>query len=78
MTGSDLRRRRLALRGANGGPMSIQELASRLPVAFTTLQRWETEKPRTELLKRGLDPMRVVRLQQVLAELELEQNNGDG
>lgn len=68
MTGAQLRRRRLDL------GMSIQELASKLPVAFTTLQKWETDRPRTELGRRGLDPMRVARLEQVLDELE----NGAG
>lgn len=54
--------------------MSIQELASKVPIAFTTLQRWETEKPRTDLVRRGLDPLRVARLEAVLTELE----NGAG
>jgi len=74
MTGVQLRRRRLALTGASGGPMSMQELASKVPMAFSTLQKWETQQPRTELSRRGLDPMRVTRLEQVLVELE----NGAG
>lgn len=64
MTGVQLRRRRKAL------GLSIQDLSSRVPVAFTTLQKWETVNPRTELRRRGLDPMRIARLEEVLDELE--------
>lgn len=78
MTGAQLRHRRLALTGQTGGPMSIQELASKVPMAFTTLQKWETERRRTELSRRGLDPLRVERLELVLEELEVLEHSASG
>ena len=74
MTGAQLRSRRRALTGSHGGPMSLQEFASLAGIGWTTLQRWETQKPRTELHKRGLDPLRVDMVISKVEELE----NGAG
>lgn len=74
MTGSQLRKRREALAGANGRPMSLQEFATHAGIGWSTLQRYETQQPRTELTKRNLDPMRVDRVINTLERLE----NGAG
>lgn len=70
MTGAELRRRRKALRGSNGGPMSMQEFATHAGVGWTTLQRYETQRPRTDLEQRGLDPLRVARVLEALRKIE--------
>jgi hypothetical protein len=54
--------------------MSLQEFATAAGVGWTTLQRYETQQPRTELSRRGLDPMRVERVLATLEQLE----NGTG
>lgn len=74
MTGTQLRRRRLALKGAGGGPMSMQEFATEAGIGWTTLQRWETQRPRTQLDARGLDPLRLDLVTAALDRLE----NGAG
>lgn len=76
MTGSELRRRRLAIRGSHGGPMSMQEFASEAGIGWTTLQRWETDKPRTDLRKRGLDELRIDKVIETLERLEAENGSG--
>ena len=70
MTGAQLRRRRHALKGARGGPMSLQEFASTAGISWTTLSRWERERPRTQLEARGLDPLRLKLVHDTLEDLE--------
>lgn len=70
MTGGQLRRRRMALKGTAGGPMSMQEFATRAGISWTALQRWETQKPRTQLEARGLDPLRLRLVHDALEDLE--------
>ena len=64
MTGAELRRRRQAL------SMSMQEFATQAGIGWTTLQRWETNKPRTPLGERGLDRFRLGEVVATLARLE--------
>ena len=54
--------------------MSIQEFATHAGIGWTTLQRYETQQPRTELSRRGLDPYRITRVVETLERLE----NGAG
>ncbi len=70
MTGGQLRRRRQALKGMRGSPMSLQEFASAAGISWTTLSRWEREKPRTQLEARGLDPLRLKLVYDTLEDLE--------
>ncbi len=70
MTGTELRRRRLALTGATGKPMSMQEFATKAGIGWTTLQRWETNRPRTQLEGRGLDPLRLKLVYGAIERLE--------
>ena len=51
--------------------MSMQEFATAAGIGWTTLQRWETKRPRTQLWDRGLDPLR---LSQVVLALERLEN----
>jgi hypothetical protein len=48
----------------------MQELATEAGIGWTTLQRWETQRPRTELTARGLDPLRIDKLLETLERLE--------
>jgi hypothetical protein len=48
----------------------MQEFATHAGVGWTTLQRYETQRPRTELERRGLDPLRVGKVLEALRKLE--------
>lgn len=64
MTGAQLRQRRRAI------GVSMQALASAAGIGIGTLQRWETQRPRTRLERRGLDAYRVNAVQETIASLE--------
>ena len=72
MTGQQLRKRRQALRGRSGAPLSLQELATDAGIGIGTLHRYETKQPRTELRQRGLDPVRIGMIETTLERLELK------
>lgn len=52
----------------------MQAFATEAGIGIGTLQRWETQQPRTNIHHRGLDPLRVAKVLAALSRLE----NGAG
>lgn len=67
ITGGELRRRRKAC------GLSLERLATAARVGWATLQRYETDRPRTDLSRGRYDPDKVGR---VVAALEAAERNG--
>lgn len=65
ITGGELRRRRKAV------PLSMEQLAAAANVGWATVQRMETRKPRTDLVRKGHDPDKVARVVQALEVAEV-------